>query len=424
MIGANRSKGKSIMFKSHVLKAWGLGCVLAFTGGNVLAQNDAGIKESLDTYKDEVNSGMGVLSSRVAALESAGQLKVTGDVRVRHEVFNQKAQSAPSTVRIANRGRSRVRLRLGVMKQVGSEAYGAIGLATGSTTDPTSTNQTMDANFTEKGIYVDYGFLRWTPSLAKGRITVTGGKMKNPLLTSAVVWDGDTNPEGFAGEVKLTPKTFFRGGWLVLKENSAGREGGMNVFQFERGMRLVGLDTQLAIGYQFVPNSNKLVGGTPDMVKQGNVKNSKSVVPDFKVIDYVLVLKKTLSNKQDVSVKLHWARNMNSFDLFSPNGVENNNENAYAIEFAYGSVKEKKDILANIRWGYIEPNAVLSMFSDSDSEYNNRKYVRVQAGYGIAQGMELDLTGFGIRRVNYDLISPRESREILYRTQVDLVFKL
>src|SRR5205823_10711950 len=43
-------------------------------------------------------------------------------------------------------------------------------------------------------------------------ITLTGGKMPNPLVTTLMVWDGDINPEGLAEQWKHTYNLSFGAG--------------------------------------------------------------------------------------------------------------------------------------------------------------------------------------------------------------------
>ena len=400
-----------------------------FLVGEAKAQSAIEVKNDLDTYKDDVNQGMGVLSSRIAALEGKGKLNIKGDVRYRHEIQNQKADKAPALKRQDNRGRDRVRVRLGLDKTVNKEVYAALGLATGGT-EPTSTNQTFEKFFIGKTLALDYGYLQWTPSLLKGRLALTGGKMKNPLLTSATLWDSDTNPEGMFGELKLPKMTFVRGGWWDLQENSGAsplnKEYGMAVYQFEHDVRLAGWDTQWAMGYTQVLFANKLAGNATwdPIAKGGNVKNLKGVLLDFKVLDGFLQLKRKVG-KMDLAILFQTTHNMTSFDIRTADKTaKNNNENAYITEVNLGKIALKNDYAFGLRWGYLQPNAVYGGFTDSDSGFCNRKFLRAFVGYGLAEGLELDIAGFGLRRVNYDVLSTKESRKTAYTTLIDLVVKI
>ena len=70
-------------------------------------------------------------------------------------------------------------------------------LASGSS-DPVSTNQTLDGGFSSKNIWLDQAYFNWHPS---SLLNVLGGKVKNPFFTpgkTELLWDGDLNPEGMA----------------------------------------------------------------------------------------------------------------------------------------------------------------------------------------------------------------------------------
>lgn len=405
--------------------------LLALPIGAASAQSVADVKEDLDTYKDDVNQGMGILSSRIATLESKAKLSIKGDVRFRHEVQNQAVDNKnPTFKRQVNRGRMRVRARFSLDKKVNDEVFGSIGLATGGT-EPTSTNQTLDLYFTPKVIALDYAYLKWTPSFLKGKVGLTGGKMKNPLTTSATVWDSDTNPEGAFGEITLNAYSRFRGGWWYLKENSgaapANKEYGMAVYQLQRDMRLAGMDTTWVVGYLWVPYANKLAGNTTwdPIAKGGNIKNALGILPDFKVLEGLVQFKTKLAMKDFVAL-FHVLHNMNSFDLPTVGTAKNDNENAYVAELSFNKVALKNDLALNARWGYMPPNATYGGFTDSDSGFLNRKFLRLGLGYGLADNLELSVAGFGMKRVTYDVFtgSSRESRKTAYTTLIDVIAKI
>jgi multidrug efflux pump subunit AcrA (membrane-fusion protein) len=80
---------------------------------------------------------------RVSALENAfGRFRLSGDVRVRGENFNQE--------NMADRNRARVRVRFGFDGKLNEDFVGGVALATGSLGDPSSTNETLTNNFDRK----------------------------------------------------------------------------------------------------------------------------------------------------------------------------------------------------------------------------------------------------------------------------------
>ncbi len=151
------------------------------------------------------------------------ELEIYGDARVRYEYrggqTNPSQPVAPPGVGIAGAGdwqerqRERYRLRIGIRGTLADDWFFGLRLETSS--NPRSTNVTFgdDSNNgpfakTSDGIAVGQAYLGY-----KGfrDITLTVGRMPNPLVTTLMVWDADINPEGMAEQWKHS-YTFNIGG--------------------------------------------------------------------------------------------------------------------------------------------------------------------------------------------------------------------
>lgn len=129
-----------------------------------------------------------VVEPRVAAAV-APSVRLTGDLRYRHEAINEEGE--------AERQRQRIRARFGVTADVADNVRLGLTLATGGD-DPVSANQTLDTGFSRKPIGVDRAFFSWA---ATEQLTFTGGKMANPFYRPGnhhLIYDSDLNPEGLA----------------------------------------------------------------------------------------------------------------------------------------------------------------------------------------------------------------------------------
>lgn len=140
----------------------------------------------------------GVMSASAAEEQQASswadRVVVKGDLRYRHEFINQEGKST--------RVRQRIRARFGVYADVNDEVSAGIRLSTGGD-DPVSGNQTLGDSFSRKGIGLDQAYFKWSPEMLEG-LTLTGGKMGKPWAkVSDLIWDGDLNPEGLAGNYTL-----------------------------------------------------------------------------------------------------------------------------------------------------------------------------------------------------------------------------
>ena len=424
------------------------------------AQSASEVKEEVDAYKDDVNSGIGTLSNRISDLEAAGKLKFKGDFRFRYEDFSQSQDNSPfpnakptANQAIPDRARYRVRLRFGAEKQFGDEVYTAFRLVTGAQTDPTSTNQTLGNQDYFKTILVDQAYVKYTPSLLNRRVDVYGGKMANILDSTAITWDGDVTPEGIAAVVRLPLGLTAKGQYMILAENSSARDQYLTNAQVSRDFSVAQQDIHVMVGYEFVPwvtsmlstvpgtfTSVPALGGPFYVDSNGMVANgqNRGLVPNIEMLEGMLMVKNKVAN---IPLKwtFHAARNTNSFNLNSATTAGKvkagslSNADAFFVKLDLGTAANKGDLNGALQWGYIEPNAVLSLYSDSDSGqgYNNQKWLKADIGYMLTDALQLNLGQYAAKRVNYDVLSTtvsptmeKSSRNPMYRTQLDFIVKI
>ncbi|MDD4878972.1 MAG: putative porin [Candidatus Omnitrophica bacterium] len=145
-------------------------------------------------------------------------IKFSGDFRNRYQWDKSKSATSVAT----ERNRDRIRVRLGADMKVIDDFKVGFGIATGTTTDPKSTNVTLGDGFSFKNIILDYGYGQYIPHwTAPVDTTFTAGKFKNPFWEpiNALV-DGDINPEGAALQLKYnvnpSANVFLNYGFLYL----------------------------------------------------------------------------------------------------------------------------------------------------------------------------------------------------------------
>ncbi|HEY5040079.1 MAG TPA: putative porin, partial [bacterium] len=251
-------------------------------------------QESMDALKDDVNSGLGSLASRVSTIEKALEIKFFGDVRGRY-AFQSQSQSDPTDAAALNTGvttisdniKGRYRARFGVKKETG-DIMGGMRISTGQIgvngatagnsvlqSNPNSENQTFSNGFGDPGIIIDQAYLTYEPSFLDKHLKVTVGKMPNPLTATPMTWDPDITPEGWM--LELSKDEFkFRATYFDLVNNAgaaltsfggflntrAADDEYMANFQMSR-MFQFDKDTSatLTAGYEYIPNGTALVGG-------------------------------------------------------------------------------------------------------------------------------------------------------------------
>ena len=143
------------------------------------------------------------LTNEFAANTAAGKLnlgshltefKLSGDVRLRHQVETQAPETASGSNVVSNeRTRERFRFRLNgdALMQKG---WGA-GFALESANAADSGNQTFENGNDDYALYLARAYVSWQYS---PELLLVGGKQKNPFYTTDLVWDSDINPQGLS----------------------------------------------------------------------------------------------------------------------------------------------------------------------------------------------------------------------------------
>lgn len=102
-----------------------------------------------------------------------------------------------------DRTRARARLRLKVDANVNDEIKAGIRLSTGNTGDPVSTNQTLGTGNNRYDVVLDRAFLQYETSNDFASIKLAGGRIPNPWFSTDLLWDDDLGFEGVAGTVTI-----------------------------------------------------------------------------------------------------------------------------------------------------------------------------------------------------------------------------
>lgn len=185
------------------------------------------------------------------------RIKIEGDIRVRHQSdFFDKSNTAASVydsdilasggtraVDFANftssgflnsnltesRNRLRLRARLDVTAKVSDQVSTGIRIATGSSTDRVSTNQTMGQDFNKYTLLLDRAFIRYEPV---EWLNVSAGRIPNPWFNSEMMWSDNLNFEGLAvqatwpsADTSRTFTPFATAGIFPLREDAPPTRG-------------------------------------------------------------------------------------------------------------------------------------------------------------------------------------------------------
>jgi hypothetical protein len=118
-----------------------------------------------------------------------------------------------------DRFRLRTRARLGMDATLTNSLKAGLRLSTGNATDPVSTNQTLGTYANRYQTLWDQVYLKFDgyDSDRYNWLTLWGGRIPNPWLSSDLVWDDDLGFEGIAATLRMN--LHFGGGLLDQDDN-------------------------------------------------------------------------------------------------------------------------------------------------------------------------------------------------------------
>lgn len=340
----------------------------------------------------------------------ASRIRFGGDIRLRYEgKFYDKSNATfisannPSTVEDFqdDQHRTRYRLRLGVNAQINDISEVGVRLATGNTSEPVSTNTTMGDYFNKDNILVDQAYLKIRPVQYA---TVWAGRMPNPFFTTDIIWDSDVNPEGFATQIAYSVsrqvKLFGTGAAFSVREVKetqddqwlfAGQVGTeYKPLDYLKGKVAVAYYSYTSIVGRRNPSGSDTSSGPNDwtspLYQQGgnsvfNINDGVSGASTkfapasrFNILDLLFELDARITDPYHVILGGQFVRNL-GFDLaevrdrVGPSTYTLGTRNsAYmgSIKTGYPQINKALDWQTYLVYKYIEGDAVLDAFNDSD----------------------------------------------------------
>lgn len=332
-------------------------------------------------------AGLGETQSNVqpALPEWLEDITWGGDLRLRYHYEHFGSTTTK------DRHQGRFRLRVGAKKTwLEKQIEAGFRLASGSTNSPTSTNQSFDTIMSEKDVWIDQAYAKLKPKTIEG-LEVVGGKMKNPLFHTNVVWDSDVNPEGVwavyacPGAAPFEP---FAGiGYFMTEESSTGLDGSLTAYQVGIMVPIpLGEDTEWTIAgtyydwkyyettFATAANNTTSMGGTRLAAEEFDVVNITTEV-------------KTKVSAVPVSAWFDWAHN-------TENILASNQDNAYGVGVKVGQNKKEGDLSGAYKYAHIEAEAVPSGLNDSTFGTTNVRGHEVGVIYNVTDFMTVGASVF------------------------------
>lgn len=392
-------------------------------------------KQIADQVREEVvaQAKMERWGDANAIPEWVDRFKFDGDFRIGYqgdrfsdsnapEFFHQvQGQNINNTTE--DRNRFRMRARLGVNAKITPAVSAGLRLATGNLTDPVSTNQTMGQNNNKYSFVLDRAFVKAHSEETLPWLTVSAGRIPNPWFSTDLVWDDDLNFEGVA--LHLDPASQSAGTWRPF--------GGLGVFPLQeiepsstvsaKSKWLLGAQ----VGMEWVPSTRSRAklglafydyrnisgvrnpfdrvdfNGTAYTTRQKgntlfNIANTNpqtnlfGLAKDYRLINLTGMVDLTVFDPVRVMLTGDYVKNI-GFDrdkTLQRTGLAMEPQNkGYMARLAVGmpNMLMKNDWQASIAYRYLEADAVLDAFTDSDFHLggtNNKGFI-VGVQYGLSK---------------------------------------
>jgi hypothetical protein len=343
--------------------------------------------------------------------------KIKGDMRYRFENIQQEGS--------ASRNRDRIRARIGYYSRINSDVDAAIALTTDEAVnglgDPISGNQTLGAQGTKKGIYLDLAYFDWHPSVVPG-LDLIGGKMQNPLIVvNDYLWDSDLTPEGLALKYKVGDEFQFlaNGAYQWYQERSAGDDtkllAGQAAVKFQMnsdshvtvGGNYYGFQNMQGLGVQDWQNANKSYGNSTTKKVSGTTTNSLYAT-EFNVVEGFVNAGTAVAGLP-----------VTAFGAYAQNTDPSDNNTAYTAGIKLGKASDPNTFELGYDYRHVEKDAFPGFLTDSDSfgGGTDGKGHKVSLAYQILKNWQAKVTYF----MDQQKISSTDND--YKRLQIDLVAK-
>jgi len=351
-----------------------------------------------------------------------------GDLRLRYEMKHQEWAAGSQS----SRNRFRYRFRYGAIADLQNDMKVGFRIASGSTSNPISTNQSLDDAGHNDSLNIDQAYAQWS----RDGFTVMGGKMPNHSKTGWMISSGlidtDYTPEGAelhygldAGGLPLG----LHGGWHSISE-SAHADDGMLIGQLTTEHTLSSNTAlKLGLGSYWLYNAEPTGRGGFwfNGISAGNSETSgNKVASNFNpyFVDAALTYK-------------GWARpvKFSAMYLNNPAAAASSEDTGYSLGVKYGSAKKAGEWEIGYEWRHLEQDSTWHGLTDSDfgafgarniAGSNGNKYyngtnvegslikgryqlydnVKLGFGWGITDAIKNDVSGTDktTHRFSFDVI--------------------
>jgi len=365
---------------------------------------------------------------------SLSEFKLSGDLRLRHQVEAQAPQNG-SVTNERSRERFRFRFNGDMMLQKG---WGA-GFAFESASAADSGNQTFQDGNNDYNLYLARAYLSYQPNI---NWLFVAGKQKNLLYTTDLIWDADINPQGLTEVYRLLlpgKDTFeVRASQILMDDRLESTPGpaGRDAWLFAQqavytkwfGRDEIGNQvSSLVLAPGLMLNNQSTLDGLDNETPFNGSNRGLALVTFAGEVNWANI------RGQGTQFKLYWD---SSYNLEAERrvrrvyGLNTADKDAFAwlmgVGYAYGAGKVQGDYSLRVDYRKIGLGAVDPNLNDSDFAFGNLNQagVKLAGSYNVTDFANVNLTYFQTTDIRETLLQSAVARldhsEIL---QVDLVVK-
>ncbi len=303
-----------------------------------------------------------------------------------------------------DRERLRIRARLAMKAKVTPGLIAGLRLVTGNASDPVSSNETLGDYGDNLSVSIDRAFIEYeTP---EEKWWFSGGRMKNPFLHTALVWDSDFHFDGVAarwnflrggnnlGVDELTFDPFVTLGLFPIQEEALSSRDkwlyaaqfGFDYFSYNQNRFSIGLALYFyenIHGRRNDLNSVEYDFTAPEFVQKGNsvfnIRNSSdpddqlfALASDYDLVNLTLTYDMANFAPYHLILTFDYVENIG----FDTGEVERRTNQAdidaftqgYSLGMVFGwpIVRERGSWHLGLEYRYLESDAVVDAYTDSD----------------------------------------------------------
>ena len=375
----------------------------ALTAANAeLTRNSQATAATVAAVSEKTDAVVAEVEEQAAKTSWTDKMYWKGDFRYRYESFDIEGRP--------NRDRNRVRARAALIADITPTIQVGLGLASGGD-DPVSSNQTLGGGGSTKDIRMDLAYFDWS---GLKDTHVYGGKFSNYIHRAgknALLWDGDWRPEGTG--IKWNNGKFFAnalGTWIESDSNS----GQSFAYLTQLGIKLpIGDNFTLTTGVGYhvfdTQGTGSYYGDDDDFFGNSFDPITKTYLYDYEELEFFA----------DLGFELFGYPAL-LFGNYVQNQAADENDEAYAVGFKYGSAKNKGEWQFGYVYQKLEADSLLGLLTDSDfgGGGTDSKGSIIKGSYAIDKNFNANFTYF-INDVGLKSGDPIDFK----RLQLDLSFK-